>query len=140
MRISDWSSDVCSSDLQSEAALPILSYKSVFTDPRLQTLTEQALANNRDLRIAYANVAAARAQVRVTRSGQFPELGASAGAGYSDNGSEGGSGDFSLRGGVTAFEIDLFGRLANATEADRNRALATEAASRTARIDRKSTR
>src|SRR3546814_3953353 len=54
--------------LQSEAALPILSYKSVFTDPRLQTLTEQALANNRDLRIAYANVAAARAQVRVTRS------------------------------------------------------------------------
>src|SRR3546814_1821957 len=41
--------------LQSEAALPILSYKSVFTDPRLQTLTEQALANNRDLRIAYAN-------------------------------------------------------------------------------------
>src|SRR3546814_1552338 len=54
--------------LQSEAALPILSYKSVFTDPRLQALTEQALANNRDLRIAYANVAAARAQVRVTRS------------------------------------------------------------------------
>src|SRR3546814_8745101 len=94
MRISDWSSDVCSSDLQSEAALPILSYKSVFTDPRLQALTEQALANNRDLRIAYANVAAARAQVRVTRSGQFPELGASAGAGYSDNGSESGSGDF----------------------------------------------
>src|SRR3546814_11122732 len=101
MRISDWSSDVCSSDL---------------------------------LRIAYANVAAARAQVRVTRSGQFPELGASAGAGYSDNGSESGSGDFSLRGGVTAFEIDLFGRLANATEADRNRALATEAASRTVRL------
>ena len=38
--------------LQSEAALPILSYKRVVTDPRLQALTEQALANNRDLRIA----------------------------------------------------------------------------------------
>ncbi|QCB53098.1 efflux transporter outer membrane subunit [Sphingopyxis sp. PAMC25046] len=123
--------------LQSEAALPILSYKSVFTDPRLQTLTEQALVNNRDLRIAYANVAAARAQVRVTRSAQFPELGVTAGAGYSDGGGSGngnGSGDFSLRGGVTAFELDLFGRLANATEADRNRALATEAASRTVRL------
>jgi outer membrane protein, multidrug efflux system len=125
--------------LQSEAALPILSYKSVFTDSRLQALTEQALANNRDLRVAYANVAAARAQVRVTRSGQFPELGISAGAGYSDNGgagagSGGGSGDFSLRGGVTAFELDLFGKLANATEADRNRALGTEAASRTVRL------
>ncbi|MDO9362262.1 MAG: efflux transporter outer membrane subunit [Sphingopyxis sp.] len=122
--------------LQSEAALPILSYKSVFTDPRLQSLADQALANNRDLRVAYANVAAARAQVRVTRSGQFPEVGISAGAGYSDNnGSAGNSGgDFSLRGGITAFELDLFGKLANATEADRNRALGTEAASRTVRL------
>ena len=124
--------------LQSEAALPILSYKSVFTDPRLQSLADQALANNRDLRVAYANVAAARAQVRVTRSGQFPELGISAGAGYSDSGTGagngGGSSDFSLRGGITAFELDLFGKLANATEADRNRALGTEAASRTVRL------
>ncbi|OHD08304.1 efflux transporter outer membrane subunit [Sphingopyxis sp. RIFCSPHIGHO2_12_FULL_65_19] len=124
--------------LQSEAALPVLSYKSIFTDARLQSLIDQALSGNRDLRVAYANVAAARAQVRVTRSGQFPELGVSAGAGYSDGGtgggSGGGSGDFSLRGGITAFELDLFGKLANATEADRNRALGTEAASRTVRL------
>ena len=124
--------------LQSEAALPILSYQSVFTDPRLQTLAEQALTNNRDLRVAYANVAAARAQARVTRSGQFPAIGISGGAGYSDGGGNGtgggGSGDFSLRGGITAFELDLFGKLANATESDRNRALATEAASRTVRL------
>ncbi|BBB10117.1 efflux transporter outer membrane subunit [Sphingopyxis sp. EG6] len=120
--------------LQSEAALPVLSYRSVFTDPRLQSLAEQALANNRDLRIAYANVAAARAQARITRAGQFPEIGISGGAGYSDSNGASGSGDFSLRGGVTAFELDLFGKLANATEADRNRALATEAASRTVRL------
>ena len=120
--------------LQSEAALPILSYQSVFTDPRLQTLAEQALTNNRDLRVAYANVAAARAQARVTRAGQFPGIGVSGGAGYSDGIGTSGSGDFSLRGGVTAFELDLFGKLANATEADRNRALATEAAARTVRL------
>ena len=125
--------------LQSEAALPILSYQSVFTDPRLQALAGQALANNRDLRVAYANVAAAQAQARVTRAGQFPAIGISSGAGYSDGGGSGpgvrdGSGDFSLRGGITAFELDLFGKLANATEADRNRALATEAASRTVRL------
>lgn len=121
--------------LQSEAALPVLSYKTVFTDTRLQTLVEQALVNNRDLRVAYANLAAARAQARVSRAGQFPELGVSAGAGYSDNGGTGsGSGDFSLRGGITAFELDLFGRLANAAESDRNSALATEAASRTVRL------
>jgi multidrug efflux system outer membrane protein len=114
---------------QSEAALPILSWRDIFTDARLQSLTQQALANNRDLRTAYANVAAARAQARATRAGQFPEVGVSAGASDSDGGSS-----FSLRGGVTAFEIDLFGRLANASEADRNRALATEAAARTVRI------
>src|SRR3546814_16035695 len=74
--------------LQSEAELPILSYKSVFTDPRLPTLTEQALANNRDLRLAYANVAAARDQSPVTRPGPVAELGASAGAGHTDNGPE----------------------------------------------------
>ena len=121
--------------LQSEEALPILSYKTIFTDPRLQRLVDQALANNRDLRTAYANVAAARAQARVSRAGQFPALGVSAGSGYSDSGGQGnGSGDFSLRGGVTAFEFDLFGRLANAAESARNSALAPEAASRTVRL------
>lgn len=132
--------------LQSEAALPVLSYRQIFVDPRLQSLVDQALSNNRDLRVAYANLAAARAQARVSRAGQFPVIGISAGAGYSDNGSSGsngnsggngssgGRGDFSLRGGVTAFELDLFGRLANAAESDRNSALATEAAARTVRL------
>ena len=118
----------------SEAALPLLSYKQILTDARLQALVEQALANNRDLRTAYANVAAARAQVRVTRAAQFPAIGASAGAGYSDGDGRTGTADFSLQGGVTGFELDLFGRLANATEAERNRALATEAAARTVRL------
>src|SRR5690606_29932586 len=56
---------------QSEAALPEVSYQDVFRDPRLQTLIAQALDNNRDVRIAAANLAAARAQVRVVRSAQF---------------------------------------------------------------------
>ncbi|MFD1959377.1 TolC family protein [Novosphingobium panipatense] len=60
---------------QSEATLPVVSYRDVFRDPRLQALIEQALANNRDLRVAAANVAAARAQVRVTRANQFPAVG-----------------------------------------------------------------
>ncbi|MBN9789558.1 transporter [Pseudonocardia sp. TMWB2A] len=118
---------------QSEAALPILSYKSVFTDPRLQNLVEQALANNRDLKVAYANVAAAKAQARISRAAQFPDLGVTGGAGISGTGSDS-SGDFSVRGGVSAFELDLFGKLANANAADRDRALSTEAAARTVRL------
>ncbi|MFS0848895.1 efflux transporter outer membrane subunit [Novosphingobium panipatense] len=121
---------------QSEATLPVVSYRDVFRDPRLQALIEQALANNRDLRVAAANVAAARAQVRVTRANQFPAVGLSAAASESQTG--GGFGrngtNLSLQGGISSFEVDLFGKLANATEADRNIALATEAAARTVRL------
>lgn len=118
---------------QSEAALPEVSYQDVFRNPRLQALIGQALANNRDVRIAAANLAAARAQVRVVRSAQFPEVGASASADYqSREGAD--SESYAIRGGVASFELDLFGRLANATAAQRDRALATEAAARTVRL------
>ena len=41
---------------QSEATLPQVSYRDIFRDQRLQSLIDQALANNRDLRIAAANI------------------------------------------------------------------------------------
>ena len=130
---------------QNEAALPEVSYADVFRDARLQRLIESALANNRDLRIAFANIAAARAQVRVVRSGQFPEIGVSGGvtATRSSTGNAGEDGEtssddirlrYDVQGGVSGFELDLFGRLANATAAQRERAFATEAAARTVRI------
>ena len=119
---------------QSEAALPQVGYQDIFRDPRLQQLVAQALANNRDIRIAAANLAAARSQVRVARSAQFPSIGtnAAASAGVSGNGDV--SQSYSLQGGVSSFELDLFGRLANATAAQRERALGTESAARTVRL------
>lgn len=127
---------------QAEAALPVVSYNEIFRDPRLQKLIGEALANNRDLRVAAANVAAARAQVRVVRSNQFPEVGVSGGATYSDRSSSrstvssGNSNGwtYSVQGGVSGFELDLFGKLASATEAQRDTALSTEAAARTVRL------
>lgn len=120
---------------QSEAALPSLSYRDIFRDARLQQLVEQALANNRDLRVAAANLAAARAQVRVQRAQQFPEIAVTGSIDHSDSSGSAGTGtSYALRGGVSAFELDLFGRLANATEAQRQLALASEAAARTVRL------
>jgi multidrug efflux system outer membrane protein len=113
-----------------QGALPSVSYRDLFRDPRLQTLIARAMANNRDLRVAAANLAAARAQVRVTRSAQFPEVGANASAIVRSRGGD----SFALQGGVSSFELDLFGRLANATAAERQRALASEADARTVRI------
>src|SRR5690606_10293940 len=103
---------------RSEAALPVVSYRDIFRDERLQALIEQALVNNRDLRVAAANIAAARAQVRVVRARQFPEVAAGGSATIASEGADRYAADI----GIPAFELDLFGRLANATAAERDRA------------------
>ncbi|MDE2563693.1 MAG: efflux transporter outer membrane subunit [Sphingomonadales bacterium] len=122
---------------QSEAGVPAVTYAEVFRDPRLHKLVETALANNRDIRVAAANLAAARAQVRVTRAAQFPALGVSASASETQTGTGASattSDLYQVQGGVSSFELDLFGKLANATQAQRDRALSTEAAARTVRL------
>ena len=129
---------------QSEAALPVVSYAEIFRDSRLQQLIALALANNRDVRVAAANVTAARAQVRVVRANQFPAIGVDGSATRFDRGgsSTGGTNigrsgrgsSYSLQGGVSSFELDFFGQYANATESQRNAALASEAATRTVRL------
>src|SRR3546814_19181920 len=50
---------------EQEAALPSVTYDQVFRDARLRQLIEQALVNNRDLRVAAANIASARAPYRI---------------------------------------------------------------------------
>jgi outer membrane protein, multidrug efflux system len=129
---------------QSEAALPSVTYQQVFRDPRLQQLIEQALANNRDLAIAAANIDAARAQYRIQRASIFPQV--DAGAGYirsqtasSGTGTGGGfarSGDnFSADIGISGFELDFFGRLRALSDAQAQRWFATEAAARAVRLN-----
>lgn len=49
-------------------------WREFFTDARLQALISIALRNNRNLRIAVLNVAAAQAQYRVQRSDLFPHI------------------------------------------------------------------
>jgi multidrug efflux system outer membrane protein len=116
---------------QSESALPAITHRDIFRDARLQALIEQALVNNRDLRIAAANVAAARAQYRVQRAGQLPQVIASAGATAA-----GAGGAKSIAAGVAvpSFELDLFGRVASLTHAQLDQYLATEAGARAIRL------
>jgi multidrug efflux system outer membrane protein len=141
---------------QSEAALPAVTYRDIFRDPRLQRLIDQALANNRDLRQAAANIRAARAQYRVQRADLFPEVSAGAGARFGEGSTSGGTGgtgtgtggtgtgttgggggfrdSYSADIGVSAFEIDLFGRVRSLTDAALNRYFATEAGARATRL------
>lgn len=126
----------------SEAALPGYSYRDVFTDPRLRAVIDQALANNQDVSLAVANIAAARARYRVQRAELLPEIdvGASyrrADTGASSSGGATASGEhdeFSANASVAAYEIDLFGRLRSLSEAARNRYLGSEAAARATRL------
>lgn len=129
---------------QSEAALPAVTYRDIFRDQRLQTLIDQALVNNRDLRAAAANIVSARAQYRVQRSDLFPTVSVGGSATLRDNGSgtggttnTGGGGftdNYSVDLGFSAFEIDLFGRVRSLTDAALNRYFAQEAAARGVRL------
>jgi outer membrane protein, multidrug efflux system len=130
--------------MQAEAGLPAVTYKEIFTDPRLQALISQALANNRDLMVAASNIAAAQEQYRIQRAQQFPQLqaGASATVSAKENTSSsntGGSGrsvSGSYQVGLTVptFELDLFGRLRSLTHAQLEQYLATEAGARATRL------
>jgi multidrug efflux system outer membrane protein len=60
--------------VQTAQALPSVTYRDVFKDPRLQALIVRALANNQNLAQAIANVEIARDQFRVQRAAVFPVL------------------------------------------------------------------
>lgn len=97
-----------------------LAWRDFFVDERLRKLIDLSLANNRDLRIAVANVAQARAQYRVQQSGLFPTISAGGSADFARTPNAYGAGTpavrtdtYSVTGSVSAWEIDLFGRLRN---------------------------
>lgn len=123
-----------------EAALPSLGYRDVFRDVRLQALIDRGLSNNQDIRLAVANITSARGLYRVQRAALLPTVAASASAthrGGSNTGNANAAGEmtvFNANVGASAFEIDLFGRVRNLSNAALNRYYATEAAARTVRL------
>src|ERR1700680_3030277 len=102
-----------------------------FQDPVLSNLVRTALANNKDLEIATANVDQAAAQYGIVRSAQFPQVLGSASAAR-----ERSSANTALPGGrpfsdygvnlSASFELDVWGKLRRATESARARLLASE--------------
>ena len=116
-------------------ALPDIGWRDFFADPRLQEVVGLALDNNRDLRVAILNVDRARAQHRIQRADRFPSVGINAqmervGADNPALESE----TYSVGLGVTAFELDLFGRVRNLSQAALQQYLATEESQRGAQL------
>jgi outer membrane protein, multidrug efflux system len=103
-----------------------LRWWQVFQDPQLQALIRTALKENYDLQLATERISAARAQVTITRSSLFPQVGAGANfAGGKDPTSQATYNILTLTADA-AFQLDLFGRLRRATEAARAQLLATQ--------------
>jgi multidrug efflux system outer membrane protein len=123
--------------LASERTLSSLDYRAVFTDPRLQRVIAQSLASNQDVRLALANIAAARGLYRVQRSALLPTVtaGGDAAIRYTPGSSgEDLSTDYTADIGASAFEIDLFGRVRSLSNAALNTYFATESAARATRL------
>ena len=119
-------------------SLANLKWFEVFQDEKLQELIRDALINNHDLRQAVARIDAARANVGIVRSEQFPTIGASADV-VTQRQSRSSAFDLpepvkrdrsfgSVLLNLLTFEIDIWGRLRKQTAAARADLLATEEA------------
>ncbi len=124
------------------ASLAGRDWEQVFPDPELRRLVAQALANNRDIRIAAARVAQARGAWRIEGASLYPQLDAVA------TGTRGQAfyslpviGDQivdvkSITAQLSAsWEIDFWGRLRNLKEAAREQFLASEESRRAVATD-----
>lgn len=124
-------------------------WRDFFTDEKLRAVIGLALTNNSDLRVAVANVAQARAQYRVQRADIFPTIAAvgsatyqksplgAATAGIGTGTGTGGTGAgiatgdsttdiYSVGVGISAWEIDLFGRVRNLARSAQEQYFASE--------------
>jgi multidrug efflux system outer membrane protein len=127
---------------ESEVIAADIPWREFIKDDKLRQVIDQALANNRDLRITLANIQSARAQYRIQRSELLPNVNGDVSATRSKNLSSfnGVSGRpvesefYTASVGLSAFEIDLFGRVRSLSNAALESYLATEEAARATRI------
>lgn len=115
------------------ASADSLPWRQVILDTRLQAVVEQALGNNRDLRVAVLNVERARAQYRIQRAGLFPSVNATVAETRGDIPPAGKTDVYTANIGAS-WELDLFGRVRSLNKAALQTYFAVKANSDAARI------
>lgn len=115
-------------------AAAAIGWQQYFPDPALREVIGKALANNRDLRVAVLNIEAARAVLGQRRADLWPTLnaGASAVRGTGSNGNVVGTYTAGLT--VSAWELDLFGRIRAGSDAAAAQLAASEEGRRAAQV------
>jgi multidrug efflux system outer membrane protein len=121
------------SPAQAAAELPWASY---FPDARLQGLIRQALDNNRDLRVAVLNIEQLRAAYQIQDADRFPTLNGVGNASRARSTAKPFAYGNSVQAGiqVSAYELDLFGRVKALTETAGAQLMASEEARKAAHI------
>lgn len=123
---------------KSGEAVPVASeiaWQQFILDADLRKIISMALENNRDLRVAALNIDRARAQYQIQRADDFPSVGISGSgtsqrlpADLSTTGEAGISRQYSAGVGMSAYELDLFGRVRSLKDEALQRYLATQEA------------
>ena len=121
------------------AAAPVadIGWSEFFLNRELKQTIAAALANNRDLKTAALRIDEARALYNIQRSDQKPTVNATAGASDSRQLLAGTMRDttiYQVGVGMTAFELDFFGRVKNLSEAALAQFFATEEARRAMQV------
>lgn len=128
-------------DSQAKQSAADISWQAFFTSPILQKVIGTALDNNRDLRVAALKIEEARAIYRIQRADLVPSIdGTLAGTrsripeDLSTTGDAVTASQYEANIGVTAYELDLFGRVRSLNESALEDYLATEEAARATQI------
>jgi multidrug efflux system outer membrane protein len=118
-----------------------ISWREFFVAPQLQKVIELALANNRDLRVAALTIDKTRALYQIQRAELFPQIDATAGgsmqrlpADLSGTGQARIARQYNVGLGVSAYELDFFGRVRSLKDQALEQFLATEQARRAVQI------
>jgi outer membrane protein, multidrug efflux system len=104
-----------------------------YGDAALRELITLALANNRDLRSTALAIESARAQYRIVRAAELPAVDGSVSS-ATQRSDDTISRKYSIELGVSAFELDFFGRVRNLRDQALENFLGSEESLRSARI------
>jgi multidrug efflux system outer membrane protein len=126
---------------KAEREVADIPWQEFFVEPQLQKLIAQALENNRDLRMAVLNIERSQAQYRIRRADLLPQIDAiGEGSGRRVPADLSGTGaaetihQYRADLAVSAYELDLFGRVRSLSEQALQEYLATEQARRAVQI------
>lgn len=97
-------------------SLASVRWQDFYTDPKLKGLIELGLANNKDIQGAMLAIQSAKAQYQIKDIADIPTIGASTKATRTGDGSGNSASKYEIGLGMSSYEFDFWGKVANQKE------------------------